>query len=49
MPISIHLPIVVKTPVDSTMYSAPAEAQGISFGSLSENTFKKDYILVLEK
>merc|ERR1719411_1102179 len=29
---------VVNTPVLSTTYSAPALAQGMDFGSLSENT-----------
>ena len=30
--------VVVKTPVDSTMYSAPALAQGMAVGSLSLKT-----------
>lgn len=30
--------IVVKTPVDSTTYSAPAFPQGMALGSLSEKT-----------
>ena len=37
----------VKTPVDSTMYSAPVSPQGISSGFLSHRTQVDEFIIII--